>query len=67
MSLIYPDDEDWPALCQASQTNGRATKRQTDCRRAALWALVETLQPATVRQIYYQATVHRIVDKTEAG
>jgi len=38
-----------------------------NCRRAALWALAETLQPATVRQIFYQATVHGIVEKTENG
>ena len=65
--MIYPDDDDWPGLCQASRTNGRATQRQMNWRRAALWALTETLQPATVRQIYYQATVHGIVDKSEQG
>jgi hypothetical protein len=46
--LIYPDDEDWPALCLACRTNGRATKHQMGCCRAALWALVETLRPADV-------------------
>ena len=67
MSLIYPGAADWPALCLASRTNGRATKDQMACRRAALWALTETLQPATVRQVFYQATVHGIVPKTENG
>jgi hypothetical protein len=67
--LIYPDDEDWPKLCRASQTKpgSRATRHQMDCRRAALWALTETLQPATVRQVFYQATIHGIVEKTENG
>ena len=65
MSLIYPHDEDWPALCQACRTNGgRATRRQMEARRIALWSLTRHFQPATVRQIYYQAKVHRIVDKT---
>jgi hypothetical protein len=67
MSLIYPDDEHWPKLCLASHTNGRATKYQMNCRRAALWALTETLQPATVRQVFYQATIHGIAPKTELG
>ena len=68
MSLIYPHDEDWPALCQACRTNGgRATRRQMEARRIALWSLTRHFQPATVRQIFYQATVHGIVPKTEAG
>jgi hypothetical protein len=67
MTLIYPDDPGWKKLCAASRTNGRATQHQMDYRRAALWALTETLEPATVRQVYYQATVHYIVPKTEQG
>jgi hypothetical protein len=35
-----------------------------EARRIARWSLTRHFQPATVRQIYYQAKVHRIVDKT---
>jgi len=36
-------------------------------RATALLAIVKAMHPMTVRQIYYQATVHGFVDKTEAG
>jgi hypothetical protein len=36
-------------------------------RRVALGSLTEHFQPATVRQIFYQATVYRIVPKSELG
>jgi hypothetical protein len=36
-------------------------------RREDLFAIAEEARPATVRQVYYQASVHGIVDKTEAG
>jgi hypothetical protein len=45
----------------------RATKEQTDARRWALYDVVEMQQPMTVRQAFYQATVHKIVAKTEGG
>jgi hypothetical protein len=62
------DDEGWPELCLACHTNGgRATQRQMHARRTALWMLTQEFQPATVRQMFYQATVHGIVAKTEAG
>jgi hypothetical protein len=55
-------------VCEASITNGvRATKRQMMARRIALWTLVHQFQPATVRQIFHQATVKAIVEKLEAG
>jgi hypothetical protein len=67
--LIQPGDEGWTELCLASQVKRghRATQDQMNCRRGALLALTQTLQPATVRQVFYQATIHRIVDKTENG
>ena len=34
---------------------------------AALVAIVEEIQPATVRQVFYQATVRGLIDKTERG
>ncbi len=45
----------------------RATKAQVGDRRAALFDIVSEMQPMTVRQVYYQATVRNIVEKTEAG
>src|SRR4051794_14996937 len=52
----------------ASPTNGgRATKAQMRDRAEAVLEIVETIKPATVRQAYYQATLHGIVDKTEGG
>lgn len=46
---------------------GRSTKAEVEGRRAALYDIVAAMQPMTVRQVYYQATVRGIVDKTEAG
>jgi hypothetical protein len=62
------DDMTFAEVCVASQTNGsRATQRQMQARRIALWTLTRHFAPATVRQIFYQATVHGIVPKIEAG
>ena len=46
---------------------GRATKAEVEGRRQALYDIVKEMRPMTVRQVYYQATVRGIVDKTEAG
>ena len=46
---------------------GRSTKAEVDARRHALFDIVEEMRPMTVRQVYYQATVRGIVEKTEAG
>lgn len=45
----------------------RATKAEMNERFDALFAIVERQRPMTVRQVFYQATVHGIVEKTEAG
>lgn len=45
----------------------RATKAQVDARWTALHQIVEQQRPMTVRQVFYQATVHHLVEKTEAG
>jgi hypothetical protein len=45
----------------------RSTKVEVERRRAAFYDLVEGAQPATVRQIYYLATVAGLVPKTENG
>jgi hypothetical protein len=38
-----------------------------EARRAALFGIVAAMQPMTVRQVFYQATVKGVVDKSEAG
>ena len=45
----------------------RATKAEYEARRTALYDIVAAQQPMTVRQVYYQATVRGLIDKTEAG
>lgn len=46
---------------------GRSSKAEVGARRQALYDIVRAMQPMTVRQCYYQATVRGIVEKTEAG
>ena len=43
----------------------RSTKAEK--RRNALWDIVKGMKPMTVRQVFYQASVLSIVEKTEAG
>ena len=45
----------------------RSTRQQVDDRREALIAIVRAMHPMTVRQVFYQASVRGIVDKSEAG
>src|SRR5947207_431740 len=45
----------------------RATKAEMDARADVLLAIAEEMQPCTVRQVFYQATVRGAVEKTEAG
>ena len=45
----------------------RSTKAEVERRRARLFDIVKTMNPMTVRQVFYQATVRDIVEKTEAG
>jgi hypothetical protein len=45
----------------------RATKEEVEARRGALFDIVSEMKPMTVRQVFYQATVHNLVEKTEAG
>jgi hypothetical protein len=48
-------------------TRKRGTRAQVEQRRAALLAITEANKPMTVRQLYYQATVRGLVDKTQRG
>ncbi len=45
----------------------RSTKAEVEQRRAALFEIVSDMQPMTVRQVFYQASVRGIVDKSEGG
>src|ERR1700687_502023 len=45
----------------------RATKAEVEGRRERLFKIVEAMKPMTVRQVFYQATVRNIVEKSEAG
>jgi hypothetical protein len=44
-----------------------ATKAEMVARNDALFTIVERMRPMTVRQVFYQAEVASIVEKTEAG
>ncbi|BCH10461.1 hypothetical protein MesoLj131c_47190 [Mesorhizobium sp. 131-3-5] len=46
---------------------GRATRADMAERRRCLWNIVWEMKPMTVRQVFYQATVRNIVEKSEAG
>jgi len=45
----------------------RATKAEVETRRETLFNIVEAMRPMTVRQVFYQATVCGVVEKSEAG
>lgn len=45
----------------------RATKAEVDYRRAVLVNIVYDMKPMTVRQVFYQASIKGLVEKTEAG
>lgn len=47
--------------------SGRATKSDVSDRRIALREIVAAMRPMTVRQVFYQATVRGVVEKTEKG
>jgi hypothetical protein len=55
-------------LYQASPiSRRRSTKAEVENRREHLFEIVSSMKPMTVRQVFYQATVRDIVEKTEAG
>jgi hypothetical protein len=45
----------------------RSTKSEVEARRTALYSIISTMRPMTVRQVFYQATVRGCVEKSEAG
>lgn len=58
MTAVYP-----PRVIK----RGRASKSDIEARRAALYGIVAEMKPMTVRQVFYQATVRGVVEKSEAG
>ena len=55
-------------LYQATQIKRvRATRAELETRRHSLFEIVSAMRPMTVRQVFYQATVRGVVDKTESG
>src|SRR5262245_46626518 len=66
-SVSVTDAESIPVK-QASLIKRRcSTKAEVERRRAALHDTVKAMKPMTVRQVFYQATVRGVVEKTEAG
>ena len=45
----------------------RATRDEMEARMDALLDITAEMQPMTVRQVFYQASVRGVVDKTETG
>src|SRR6202035_4440524 len=45
----------------------RATKAEVGRRRLDLYTLVMEMKPMTVRQVFYQASLRGLVEKSEAG
>jgi len=45
----------------------RATKAEVGQRREKIFEIVEAMKPMTVRQVFYQATVRGVVEKSESG
>lgn len=54
-------------IYQASHIKRRATAADMERRKLALLEIVREIQPCTVRQVFYQATVRGVVEKSEAG
>src|SRR5262249_16573154 len=54
-------------LIELEGYQGRANKDEMGERREALIAIVEEMQPITVRGVFYQAEVRGLVEKQESG
>ncbi len=64
MTLVSDRD---PAINLARPIRRRSTKAEVERRRARLLEIVEAMKPMTVRQVFYQATVRGLMEKSEAG
>src|SRR5690606_26195753 len=65
MDLIFGEAK--PGYQPRVIKRGRATKADVEARRVALYDIVSEMKPMTVRQVFYQATVRGVVEKSEAG
>jgi hypothetical protein len=66
--LIREFLDDPERLLAASHKGGRkSTRLEIETRRSSLLEIIEPMQPMTVRQAFYQATVQGIVEKEESG
>src|SRR5271154_2893939 len=67
----WPHAEWWRPVSALYQTSpikrARATKAEVERRRLELHAIIEAMRPMSVRQVFYQATVKGLVEKSEAG
>jgi hypothetical protein len=45
----------------------RATKAEVERRRESLFEIVEAMKPMTVRQVFYQASVRGLIEKSDTG
>jgi hypothetical protein len=56
-------------LYQASpiRRRHRSTKAEVEARRDQLFEIIDAMRPMTVRQVFYQATVRGVVEKSERG
>jgi hypothetical protein len=52
---------------ETSHIKRRSTKAEVEARRDTLLDIVSEMKPMTVRQVFYQATVRNLVEKSEAG
>jgi hypothetical protein len=64
MSVTSGDHEPYQA---SPIKRARATKAEVERRREGLIEIIAAMRPMTVRQVFYQATIRGIVEKSEAG
>jgi hypothetical protein len=68
MSIAVSTTEPTFGSYQASPLKRRrSTKAEVELRREKLIEIIAAMKPMTVRQVFYQATVRGIVEKSEAG
>ena len=56
-----------PVYVASHIKRSRSTKAEIEARRKAFTAIIDAGRPMIVRQVFYQATVHGIVEKEETG
>ena len=64
--IIEPTFASYPAS-RIKAVRHRATRVELQQRRTALYEIVAAMRPMTVRQVFYQASVRGLVEKSEAG